>query len=102
MVATLDRDKSAINALALSLNGSILYRGACDRSIIVWEREGSTRNMTLSGTLRGHKCKILCLANVAEFVSNGSADNTIKQSQNNFFQIFVVAAIWNTRFLWLQ
>ena len=102
MVSTLDKDKSAINALALSINGSILYRGACDRSIIVWEREGSVRNMTVSGTLRGHKCKILCLANVAEFVSNGSADNTIKQAQNNFCQISVVAEIWNTRLLWLQ
>ena len=98
----LDRDKFSINALALILNGSILYRGACDRSIIVWEREGSVRNMTVSGTLRGHKCKILCLANVAEFVSSGSADNTIKQAQNNFFQIFVVTAIWNTQLLWLQ
>ncbi|KAJ6676735.1 hypothetical protein OIU85_009962 [Salix viminalis] len=38
LVDTLEKHKSGINALALSSDGSVLYSGACDRSIVVWEK----------------------------------------------------------------
>ncbi|XVE84992.1 hypothetical protein DITRI_Ditri17bG0056400 [Diplodiscus trichospermus] len=43
LVAPLEKHKSAVNALALSSNGDVLYSGACDRSILVRERESSIR-----------------------------------------------------------
>jgi WD40 repeat protein len=64
LVATLEKKhKSAVNALALSTDGSVLYSGACDRSILVWEKDGESRggdgpngggHMVLVGVLRGH------------------------------------------------
>eukprot|EP01018_Ginkgo_biloba_P022773 Gb_27340 [translate_table: standard] len=78
LVATLERHKSAVNALALSQDGSILYSGACDRSIIVWEREQSAQHMTVSGALRGHRRAILCLTTVTDLLCSGSADKSIR------------------------
>ncbi|XP_062111803.1 protein JINGUBANG [Humulus lupulus] len=89
--ATLEKHKSAVNALALSLDGSVLYSGACDRSILVWERsdgsddggeEGrstSSEAMVVVGALRGHTKAILCLVVVSsDLVCSGSADYTVR------------------------
>jgi WD40 repeat protein len=86
LVATLEKKhKSAVNALALSTDGSILYSGACDRSILVWEKDGESRggndgggHMVLVGALRGHSKAILCLAVVSDLVCSGSADKTVR------------------------
>ncbi|KAI3720281.1 hypothetical protein L6452_21194 [Arctium lappa] len=78
---TLEKHKSAVNALALSADGSVLYSGACDRSIIVWEKvDGGDggRRMVVAGALRGHSKAILCLAVVDDVVFSGSADHTIR------------------------
>lgn len=78
LVATLEGHKSAVNALALSREGSILYSGACDRAIIVWEREESAQHMAMAGALRGHRHAILCLATAGNVLCSGSADRTIR------------------------
>lgn len=83
LVATLEKHKSAVNALALSSDGSVLYSGACDRSILVWERDYNVtgnggEHMVLKGALRGHNKAILCLAALSSLVCSGSADNTIR------------------------
>lgn len=83
-VATLDKHKSAVNALCLCTDGSVLYSGACDRSILVWERDSEAidgdggRHMVLAGALRGHMKPILCLVVVSDLVCSGSADNTVR------------------------
>ncbi|XP_068643117.1 protein JINGUBANG-like [Aristolochia californica] len=81
LVATLEKHRSAINALALSWDGSVLYSGACDRSIVVWERgaaEGGVAHMAVVGALRGHTKAILCLAVAADLVLSGSADKSVR------------------------
>ncbi|WOK99776.1 protein JINGUBANG [Canna indica] len=84
LVATLEKHKSAVNALALSNDGTQLYSGACDRSILVWERESSVRggldrHMVLVGALRGHSKAILCLAvDAMDLICSGSADKTVR------------------------
>ncbi|XP_004504147.1 protein JINGUBANG [Cicer arietinum] len=78
MVATLEKHKSAVNALALNDDGSVLFSGACDRSILVWEREDSANHMVVSGALRGHQNAILCLINVSDLLLSGSADRTVR------------------------
>ncbi|KAJ6749106.1 hypothetical protein OIU79_030079 [Salix purpurea] len=77
LVATLQKHNSGINALALSTDGSVLYSGACDRSIVVWEKDGGG-DMVAVGALRGHSQSILCLAAVSDLVFSGSADKTIR------------------------
>lgn len=86
--ATLEKHMSAVNAIALTSDGSVLYSGACDRSVVVWERgggpgedglNGSGTHMGVVGALRGHNKAILCLAVVLDFlVCSGSADKTIR------------------------
>ncbi|KAF5730101.1 hypothetical protein HS088_TW20G00471 [Tripterygium wilfordii] len=76
-VDTLEKHKSGINALALSSDGSILYSGACDRSILVWEKEDGG-SMKVTGALRGHTESILCLVVVSDLLCSGSADKTIR------------------------
>ncbi|GLT36669.1 hypothetical protein SLA2020_110320 [Shorea laevis] len=78
LIATLEKHKSAVNALALSDKGSVLFSGSCDRSILVWEREDSANYMAVKGALRGHKNAILCLINVSELLLSGSADRTVR------------------------
>ncbi|KAI9170078.1 hypothetical protein LWI28_022258 [Acer negundo] len=78
LVATLEKHKSAVNALALSGDGSVLFSGACDRSILVWEREDSANHMVVTGALRGHNKAILCLINVSDLLLSGSADRTVR------------------------
>ncbi|PIN24935.1 WD40 repeat-containing protein [Handroanthus impetiginosus] len=77
LVSTLEKHKSAVNALALSTDGSVLYSGACDRSIIVWEKD-SGGGAAVAGALRGHKKAILCLAVVSDLLCSGSADKTVR------------------------
>lgn len=74
----MEKHKSAVNALALNDDGSVLFSGACDRSILVWEREDSANHMVVSGALRGHQNAILCLINVSDLLLSGSADRTVR------------------------
>ncbi|KAG6686671.1 hypothetical protein I3842_11G031800 [Carya illinoinensis] len=78
LVATLEKHNSGINALALSSDGSVLYSGACDRSIVVWEKSSNGGSMEVLGALRGHTNSILCLAVVSDLVCSGSADRTVR------------------------
>ncbi|KAL5760016.1 hypothetical protein ACOSQ2_018854 [Xanthoceras sorbifolium] len=78
LVATLEKHKSAVNALALNGDGSVLFSGACDRSILVWEREDCANHMAVTGALRGHTKAILCLVNVSDLLLSGSADGTAR------------------------
>ncbi|XP_031263887.1 protein JINGUBANG-like [Pistacia vera] len=78
LMATLEKHKSAVNALALSDDGSVLFSGACDRSILVWEKEDSANHMVVTGALRGHNKAILCLINVSDLLMSGSADQTVR------------------------
>lgn len=78
LIATLEKHKSAVNALALNEEGSVLFSGACDRSILVWEREDSANYMVVTGALRGHGKAILCLTNVCDLLFSGSADRTVR------------------------
>ncbi|KAJ8536387.1 hypothetical protein K7X08_034788 [Anisodus acutangulus] len=78
LVCTLEKHKSGVNALAVGTNTHfVLYSGACDRSILVWEKDEGG-DMVLVGALRGHKNSILCLAVVADLVCSGSADKTVR------------------------
>ncbi|XP_010556200.1 PREDICTED: F-box/WD repeat-containing protein 11 [Tarenaya hassleriana] len=78
LVATLEKHKSAVNALALNDDGSVLFSGSCDRSILVWEREDSSSYMSVTGALRGHEKAILSLINVSDLLLSGSADRTVR------------------------
>ncbi|XP_010255206.1 PREDICTED: vegetative incompatibility protein HET-E-1 [Nelumbo nucifera] len=87
LVATLEKHESAVNALVLSTDGSVLYSGACDRSVIVWEKDSGVvagggsdggAHMVVAGALRGHTKAILCLAVVSDLVCSGSADKTVR------------------------
>ncbi|CAK7332477.1 unnamed protein product [Dovyalis caffra] len=78
LLATLEKHKSAVNALALNDDGSVLFSGACDRSILVWEREDSANHMVVTGALRGHNKAILTLINVSDLLLSGSADRTVR------------------------
>lgn len=76
LVGTMERHRSAVNALSLGVGGQVLYSGACDRSVIVWEGAGG--RMAATGTLRGHTKAILCLAAAGDVVCSGSADRTVR------------------------
>ncbi|CAD5313646.1 unnamed protein product [Arabidopsis thaliana] len=78
LVATLEKHKSAVNALALNDDGSVLFSGSCDRSILVWEREDTSNYMAVRGALRGHDKAILSLFNVSDLLLSGSADRTVR------------------------
>uniref|UniRef100_A0A2N9FED6 Uncharacterized protein n=1 Tax=Fagus sylvatica TaxID=28930 RepID=A0A2N9FED6_FAGSY len=78
LITTLEKHKSAVNALALDDDGSVLFSGACDRSILVWERDDSANHMVVTGALRGHRKAILCLINVSDLLFSGSADCTVR------------------------
>lgn len=81
LVATLEKHKSGINALAISSDGTVLYSGASDRSVVVWERKdiGEGENdMVVLGALRGHSKAILCLSVVSDLLCSGSADKTVR------------------------
>ncbi|KAI3685175.1 hypothetical protein L6452_34411 [Arctium lappa] len=77
LVSTLEKHKSGINALALSSDGNMLYSGASDRSIVVWETNSGDGTVAVGG-LRGHTKAVLCLTVVSDLVCSGSADETIR------------------------
>ncbi|KAJ8753602.1 hypothetical protein K2173_022843 [Erythroxylum novogranatense] len=92
LVATLEKNNSGINALALNKDGSVLYSGACDRSIVVWQKDDAG-DMVAVGALRGHARSILCLVVVSDFLCSGSADNTVRiwrGSRGNFSCVAVL------------
>ncbi|KAH7681547.1 G-protein beta subunit-like protein (contains WD40 repeats) protein [Dioscorea alata] len=78
LMATLEKHRSAVNALALSPDGAVLYSGACDRSILVWEREDSANYMVVSGALRGHQRAVMSLVCVGDVLFSGSSDRTVR------------------------
>lgn len=77
LAATLDKHNSGVNALALREDGLVLYSGACDRLILVWENDHGG-NMVAVGSLRGHTKSILCLAAVKDLVCSGSTDRSVR------------------------
>ncbi|GMH21980.1 hypothetical protein Nepgr_023823 [Nepenthes gracilis] len=77
LISTLQEHGFGINALALSMEGSVLYSGACDRSILVWEKDNDN-NMVVLGALGGHKKAILCLSVALDLIFSGSMDKTIR------------------------
>ncbi|KAI3858612.1 hypothetical protein MKX03_017288 [Papaver bracteatum] len=86
-VAVLDTHKSAVNALALSTDGCVLYSGGCDCQILVWDitctndgdyEDNQSINMSLIGALKGHKRAVLCLSVISDLICSGSADKTIR------------------------
>lgn len=78
LVGIMERHKGAVNALALGVGGRVLYSGACDRSVVVWERAGSGGGMAATATLRGHTKAVLCVAAAGDVVCSGSADRTVR------------------------
>ncbi|RWW17173.1 hypothetical protein GW17_00018908 [Ensete ventricosum] len=76
LVQTLERHRSAVNALALSADGRVLYSGASDRSVVVWEGGGG--RMAATEEIRGHRRAILCLVAAGDVVCSGSADRTVR------------------------
>ncbi|XP_022736690.1 protein JINGUBANG-like [Durio zibethinus] len=81
LVATLNKHKSTVNALALNSEGSVLFSGGCDRSIMVWEKGGNNDGNHPVGfveSLWGHSGAILCLINVGDLLVSGSSDRTLK------------------------
>ncbi|KDP31001.1 hypothetical protein JCGZ_11377 [Jatropha curcas] len=81
LVTTLKKHKSTVNALALNGDGSVLFSGGCDRSIMVWERkevDDNAHQMVFVEALRGHEGPILCLTNVDHLLVSGSSDRTIR------------------------
>ncbi|KAM0005623.1 putative [Myosin heavy-chain] kinase transcription factor WD40-like family [Helianthus debilis subsp. tardiflorus] len=77
LVATLEKHKSGVNALALSVDENTLYSGGSDRWIVVWEKN-MNGNMVAVDALKGHSKSILCLSVVSDLVCSGSADETIR------------------------
>lgn len=84
LIATLEKHKSAVNALALNDDGSVLFSGASDRLILVWDKEHGSNRMVLTSTLRGHSNAILCLINVSDLLFSGSADRTVRIWQRGY------------------
>ncbi|KAD4888989.1 hypothetical protein R6Q59_034118 [Mikania micrantha] len=76
LITTLNKHRSGINALALSINEDVLYSGASDRLIMVWEK--SDDDMVVVCTLKGHVKSVLCLSVVSDLLCSGSADETIR------------------------
>ncbi|KAL4570142.1 hypothetical protein LXL04_025793 [Taraxacum kok-saghyz] len=84
LISTLEKHKSAVNALALNDDGSVLLSGGSDRLILVWDKEHGSNRMVLTSTLRGHTNAILCLVNVSDLLFSGSADRTVRIWQRGY------------------
>lgn len=80
LVTVMDRHKFAVNALALSPDGLILYSGGGDSSIFVWQVDKMVDrvNVSVASELKGHRLAVLCLATVSDIVCYGSADKSIR------------------------
>lgn len=68
------KQESAITALAINPQGSVLYFGSSDG--LVNHREWD-RSLSHGGVLRGHKLAILCLATAQSLLFSGSTDMSI-------------------------
>nr|GEV60708.1 protein JINGUBANG-like [Tanacetum cinerariifolium] len=78
LITTLEKHKSAgVNALAVNEDGSVLFSGASDCLILVWDKVHGSGNV-LNGVLRGHSKAILCLIYVRGSLFSGSADRTLR------------------------
>ncbi|XP_047318915.1 protein JINGUBANG-like [Impatiens glandulifera] len=86
LMGTLEKHRSAVNALALSGDESVLFSGACDRSILVWEKDGGGGGsyMRVNGALRGHMGAVLCLISVRDVLISGSEDRTVRVWRRGF------------------
>lgn len=73
-VKSLLEQECAVNALAVSKSGSVVYCGSSDGVVNFWEKE---KQFSHGGVLKGHKLAVLCLAVVGNLVYSGSADKTI-------------------------
>lgn len=81
MVTTLDKHRSTVNALALNGDGTVLFSGGSDRSIMVWGKEtsgGISSSMEFLEELHGHAGPILCLTTVDDSLLSGSSDRTVR------------------------
>ncbi|XP_065877996.1 protein JINGUBANG-like [Euphorbia lathyris] len=84
MVDVLEKHKSTVNALVLNGDGSVLFSGGCDRSIVVWERkrggaaDDDVDRMVFAEVLWGHGGAVLCLMNVHDMLVSGSSDRTVR------------------------
>ncbi|KAJ8748771.1 hypothetical protein K2173_011326 [Erythroxylum novogranatense] len=94
LIATLEKHKSTVNALALNDDGSVLFSRTCDCSILVWEREDNANHMVVSGALRGHKKAILSLIYASDLLFNGSSDRMVriwhKGHDRNYFCLAIL------------
>lgn len=77
LVGTMERHRSAVNALAIGVGGLVLYSGSCDRSVVVWEGFDAG-GAAATSTLRGHAEAVLCLAAAGDVACSGSADRTVR------------------------
>ncbi|KAH7293116.1 hypothetical protein KP509_28G012700 [Ceratopteris richardii] len=82
LVSILEAHKAPVNTLSL-IKGTndkdfSLYSAGCDKGIVVWEREGCTKQMVARHVLRGHLKAVLCLARTGNILCSGSADRTIR------------------------
>ncbi|PUZ61540.1 hypothetical protein GQ55_4G284000 [Panicum hallii var. hallii] len=78
LVGTMERHKAVVNALAVGVGGTVLYSGACDRSVVVWEYCAGGGMAAAAATIRGHTKAVLCLAAAGDVVCSGSADRTVR------------------------
>lgn len=82
MAATLHKhcSSSAVNAMALSPDGSVLYSGTRDPPIVVWEKVKGREeeHMVATKTWRGHEKAVMCIATVDDLVFSGSTDRTVR------------------------
>lgn len=83
LVATLEGHRSAVNALALSGDGELLFSGGSDGAISVWGKgKGEQHISVLRSTLQScHRLPILCLCTTTkagDLLLSGSADKSVR------------------------
>ncbi|TYH17691.1 hypothetical protein ES288_A05G210700v1 [Gossypium darwinii] len=71
---TLLQQDSAVTALAINTQGSVLYCGSSDGLVNFWEVE---KQLSHGGVLKGHKQAVLCLEATENLMFSGSADKNI-------------------------
>ncbi|XP_020217571.1 protein JINGUBANG [Cajanus cajan] len=71
---TLLKQECAVTALAINVEGNLLYAGSSDGLVNFWVRGAKFEH---KGVLRGHKLAVLCLATAGGLVFSGSADMSI-------------------------
>ncbi|XP_071695643.1 uncharacterized protein [Rutidosis leptorrhynchoides] len=78
LIATLEKHKSAVNALALNDDGSVLFSGGSDCVILVWGKVHGSNGMVSREVVRGHFKAVLRLVGVCDLLFSGSADRTVR------------------------